>query len=94
MATSLRKRVRRCADVSLENGGVWDLGYSCRTSARLTTQLLTHNHRAIKDRVAPALGIDKESRRIKGTLIRSEDGKRILTASELQPINKALGWNC
>ena len=89
MATELEQNVRGCGEILLRDGAAWSLPYSCRTSARLTTQLLSHNYRAIMERVLPELGIDVKTRRRKANLIYSDDG-HALDADESMAINKGL----
>ena len=81
--------VKRCGDVSMDEGGRWQHPYSCRTSARQVSQLLTHNFRAITRRVLRPLRIDPQTRRRTNNRIFSEDGTET-SAEEYKRINKGL----
>ena len=77
--------------VTVGDRRAWRLPYSLRTTARVLTQLLTHNHRAIARTVLPALGIDIATRKVKKTLIHHPPpDESALSAHECLSINKGL----
>ena len=81
--------VKRCGTLSLKEGQQWRYPYSCRTSARMATQLLTHNVRAIPRRVLSSLRIDLKTRRKTNNRIVSKEGKET-SREEYSRINKGL----
>ena len=52
----------------------WPFPWSCRSTTKFYEQLLTSNYRAIKNAVFTTLGIERSTRRLKGNVLRSEDG--------------------
>ena len=74
----------------MAEGGRWPYPYSCRTSAKQVSQLLTHNFRAITRRVLRPLGIDVRTRRRTNNRIYSADGRTETSAKDYKSINKGL----
>ena len=82
--------VKPCGEVSLGGDSTWRLSCSCRTSARLLTQLLTHNQRALVNTVLPSMGIDPKDRRTKNNLLESGPEQSGLSAKESLAFDKGM----
>ena len=82
--------VKETGTVLLRGGYEWSWEYSCRTTNRLLSEVVTENDPGIAETVLPTLGLDPKTRQLKANLIEVDEEGRGSKAHDRNWMNKAL----